>query len=137
VTKHITKTALSIAPDSKKPWKTRLIRAGQEVELSGEVAESLIERGGLVDPNADKKDEDVAPAATGRVADPDNPDPRDDVVLPERPSNGASTDSWRTYADELNRVTSTEMDPMEIPADAKRDQLIAVTDQRVKDWNED
>ena len=125
--KYKVKTALSLAPDPKKPLRTVLYRAGSEVELTDEQAADLRERGLL-----DEGDEEEAADATAEPVD------RTETELPVRPSNGGTKAEWRTYLEQLKAVTDPEMDEdLVIPDDATRDQMIAIGDKRVADWNEE
>lgn len=125
--KYRVKTALSIVLNPKKPNRTVLVRAGDEVELTDEQAQGLREQGLLVEDDEATAEESTAPESAAR----------EEVTLPERPSNGASKDTWRTYLEQLKAATDPEMEePLEIPADANRDQMIAIGDARVAEWNE-
>lgn len=116
------RTALSLATDPKKPNKTRLVRAGTEVELTDEQAQGLRDAGALIE---DESGEDAS-AQEAESA---------EVTLPERPNNGASKDNWRTYLEQLNAVTRDELGDLSIPADATRDQMIQIGDERVAEWD--
>lgn len=130
MSKYKVKTALSLAPDPKKPSRTRLVRAGTEVELTDEQAADLREKGVLVEDEEDGAGDEVVPAA-GEVD-------RSETELPTRPSNGGTKVEWRAYLEQLKAVTDPEMDEsLEIPADATRDQMIEIGDKRVADWNEE
>lgn len=158
--KYRLKTATSLALDPKKPLRTRLVRMGEEVELTDEQASAFREQGILVEDDEDVETAEAtapapAPAPTGDPqppaegtagdtedgdgdGEPGHGSSRDDTELPTRPSNGASKDAWRSYLEQLKAVTDPEMDePLEIPADATRDQMIAIGDQRVAEWNEE
>lgn len=176
MTKYIATTALSIQVDpEKRPWRTRLYRLGDVVELEGDAAKSLLDRKGIREPEKGEleQDEDTEPSLTstatidapslpvarGRVAgeappapaggtttppgstegtpdEEETPEP-EEIELPQRPSNGASKDAWRTYLGELNAVTRDELGELEVPADANRDRMIEIGDARVAAWNEE
>lgn len=127
--KYRLKTSASVVLGPKRPNRTKLVRAGDEVELTDEQAEGFRKAGVLVEDD----DEEGVPAGSG---DPDVPPPGQ-TDLPVRPSNGGTKVEWRTYLEQLKAVTDPEMDePLEIPADANRDQMIAIGDARVAEWNE-
>lgn len=122
--KYLTKTALSVQVDPKnKPHKTKLVYAGTEIEMDdSEFTRSLVDRGGLVP--TDEADREAT-------------DETSTVELPVRPSNGAPKTEWRTYLERLATVTDPEMtDPLVIPDNASRDDMIRIGDQRVAEWNE-
>lgn len=154
--KYRAKTALSLASDPKKPLRTRLVRAGEEVELTDEQAQSLREAGVLVE-DEDAKDDgstvatgaagpDTSGATTTVASDADDLDTGNEgdgsaestaVDLPDRPSNGASKDTWRAYLDKLSAATADELGPLEVPADATRDQMIQIGDERVAEYQDE
>ena len=126
MTKYRTKTALSLQTDpDKKPWRTRLVLADREVELEdGEFTQSLINRGAIVSADQDE--------STGGQTDETEP-----VELPTRPSNGATKAEWRAYLDQLKAKTDPEMaEPLVVPDNATRDEMIQIGDARVAEWNE-
>jgi hypothetical protein len=114
-------------PHPNNPKRQVLVRGGDEVELPNDlVGEHAI---GVT---VERLDDEGNPVAA------DEQDSGSDSVveLPERPSNGATKVEWRDYLDRLAAVTDPEMDsPLVVPADATRDQMIQIGDQRVNDWN--
>lgn len=110
-------TALSLP--TSKPTRSRLVRAGTELELEGETLERLRDLG-AVKPADEADDEDT--------------DVVEEVELPDRPSNGASKETWRSYLVELEEATE-ELGDLEIPDDATRDTMIQIGDARVAEWN--
>lgn len=149
-------------PQNKK--RTVLHRGGTVVDLDSEVAERGLKLGAvreLTDEEreqyADDTDETTearvpalpgdgivppgptpGPAGTSPVSDPDDATARGEVTLPERPSNGASTETWRAYLTELSAATEEELgSPIEVPANAKRDDMIVIGDARLAEWNEE
>jgi hypothetical protein len=97
-------------------------RPGTVIELSDEDAKRLVEIGAVKLPSGD-------PSA------PD-PEPSEPVELPARPSNGAAKAEWAAYLVKLDEVTRDELGPLDVPADATRDQMIQIGDTRVAEWNE-
>lgn len=111
-------------PHPNNPKRQVLVRGGDEVELS---------------------DDQVGQHAIGVSIAPLNDDgtpvvePNDavEVELPARPSNGATKAEWRTYLEQLAQVTDPEMEqPLQVPENATRDEMIQIGDQRVTEWNE-
>jgi hypothetical protein len=103
---------------------TRLRPPGSLVEVPDEDTDRLLELGAVRKPGSDQPVE----GAGSEVA--------EEVELPERPSNGASKDVWRAYLVELNNATRDELGELDVPADATRDQMIALGDTRIAEWNE-
>lgn len=105
--------------------KQRLRRPGTLVEVSDEDVERLLELGAIKKPGQNEADE------------PDDSGADEPVELPARPSNGAPKAEWVAYLQQLKAVTDPEMEePLEVPADATRDQMIQIGDARVTAWNE-
>lgn len=104
----------------QNPKRQILVRGGDEVELDDEFVDGGIENGVLQ--SLDEQPEE----AEAEEAEP---------VLPDRPSNGATKDTWRAYLAQLGGVTA-ELGPLEVPDNATRDEMIAIGDKRVADWNE-
>lgn len=97
--------------------KTDYLREpGTEIEVSDEDAERLLKLGAI--------------KRIGESADEVSAE-EDDLVLPARPSNGASKEVWRKYLTTLDEATKDELDPLEVPDDATRDQMIAIGDARL------
>lgn len=115
--------AVNAVYEPREKGRAILRRAGQTVELSGEAAEHLLDRGAVRDP--EDSDGDETSIEDFEVVD-----------LPKRPANSASGADWRAYLAELDQVTREECGPLEVPEDAKRDDLIALGDARVQKWNE-
>lgn len=97
-------------------------RPGTVIDLPDEDAERLLELG-AIEPDTDEEPD----------ADVEEPEA---VELPERPSNGATKEAWRTYLAALNTATKGELGDLQVPDDATRDQLIAIGDARVAEWEE-
>src|SRR5690349_11505579 len=108
--------------EPQKKGRPRLRRPGTLVEVSGDDAERLLELGAVRQPNEGSEENDATAA--------------EEVELPVRPANSATKAEWRTYLEALSAVTSSEMEPLVIPDDATRDQMIQIGDQRVAEWNE-
>lgn len=107
------------------PPKEVLLRPGEVHDLDDELAQRMVDLGAA---EAVDEDGEEIPGESGG----------EDVQLPQRPSNGAAKDTWRAYLTELARVTDPEMDaPLVVPEDATRDQMVAIGDQRVKDFEEE
>jgi hypothetical protein len=97
-------------------------RPGTEIEMPDEDAKRLLELGAIKRPgDEDAAEQDVNPQ---------------DVQLPARPSNGATKETWQGYLDALEKVTESELGKLDVPKDAKRDELIVIGDTRVAQWNE-
>jgi hypothetical protein len=96
-------------------------RPGTVVELTEEDAERLLAVGAV----KELGDEDVEADDTTD----------EDVELPARPSNSGTKEEWRAYLVQLEAVTTDELGPLDVPADAKRDDMIRIGDQRVATWN--
>lgn len=105
------------------PNRVIVRRADEIVDLPDEIGKRAVSMGA-----AKPVDDD------GNVIE-DEPEEGEDVELPERPSNGATKDTWRAYLGQLGAVTS-ELGPLEVPESASRDEMIALGDKRVADWNE-
>lgn len=119
-------TVTAVGLHSKKAHHSRMVRAGERIELSEEDAERLLELGAIKE--ADDDGDEVSSADDSEET---------PVELPERPSNGATKDAWRTYLAQLAAATDPEMDePLSVPDDATRDQMIQIGDARVAAWNE-
>jgi hypothetical protein len=88
-----------------KSEKDILALPGTEVELSDELAKPHLKVGAL-------RSADEQPAEV--------PESEPPAPVPDRPSNNASKDEWRAYA------TALGID--DLPADAKRDEIIAAVD---------
>lgn len=116
-------------PHSKK--RTVLHRGGEVLETGEvfpeEIARRAIEMGAAQE--VDENDEPVQDSGTS------NREASADVDLPARPSNGAAKDVWRGYLAELDRVTRETLDPLVVPDNATRDEMIAIGDTRVAEWN--
>lgn len=115
--------AVNAVYEPRERGRAILRRAGQTVELSGEAAEFLLERGAIRE--ADEPDSDE-----------DSIEDFEEVELPKRPSNAASSADWRAYLTALEAATRAECGPLEVPDDAKRDDMIVIGDARVAKWNE-
>lgn len=109
------------APRAEGSRKRVMLRGGTEQDLPDEFARDLVERG--------------AAKSLGEEEDGEGA-PEEFVELPARPSNSASTDTWRTYLGELETATA-ELGPLHVPDDAKRDDMIAIGDARLSAWNEE
>ena len=144
-------------PHPRNKKRTVLHRGGSVVDLPNEVAERGLELG-AVRKLTDEEREQYAEETSTNEADTtevleksdgltasgggenkgDDATTRDEVTLPERPSNGASTETWRAYLTELSAATEEELgSPIEIPANAKRDDMIVIGDARLAEWNEE
>jgi hypothetical protein len=121
----------ALALDSKRKGHSRMVRAGTALELEGDVLDSFLRSGAVKRTDEVEETAEGAPSAV-------EPTERSEVELPVRPSNGATKVEWRSYLEQLKAVTDPEMDEdLEIPADATRDQMIVIGDQRVADWNQE
>jgi len=109
-------------PNNKN--KLLMLRGGEEHEIGNDLAQRMLDYGA-----AERVEEDDAAEDPEAV-------PRDELDLPERPSNGATKDAWRDYLGKLNEATKAEFGELEVPADATRDAMIAIGDARVTEWNE-
>lgn len=117
-TLYRTVTSISLQPSPEKnPGRTQVVRAGEEVELDDKIAGRLLELKAI------------------KRADEDEQEETDEVELPARPNNNATTEAWRKYLGDLGEATK-ELGPLEVPADAKRDEMVVIGDKRVADWNE-
>lgn len=113
----------SVYETNEKNKTTYLRRPGTTVEIPDEDAERLLELGAIKRPDSDEDQPAAGRAEEG------------EVTLPQRPSNSASKDTWRAYLHELATATDPWMDePLAVPDDANRDQMIAIGDQRVRDF---
>lgn len=134
MTKYVAVNALSLPhPHNKK--RSILHTAGSVVELEGEVAERAVEMGAVRELDEGESEAlEQSPATRAEVeAEVGDPAP---VVLPERPSNGANKETWFSYLHDLEAATE-ELGPIHVGSDAKRDDLIAIGDARLRAWNEE
>lgn len=106
-------------PHPNNPKRSILHKAGETVDVSDEIGQRAIDLKA-----AKKADED------------EEGEPEAEVELPERPSNGATKEAWSAYLQALEVATLAELGPLNVPADAKRDDMIAIGDARVAEWNE-
>lgn len=93
------------------------IRAGGTVELSDEQAQPLLDRGAIRLPDE--------PAPVAQEGEPGLTEQQYAELVAGRPGNTASRESWLSYA--------RTVPGLEVPDDAKRDQLITVVDQRLEE----
>lgn len=98
-------------------------RPGTVVELSDEDAQRLLDIGAVKE--IDESGEESGDAAAEA----------EDVELPARPTNSGTKEEWRAYLTALERVTADELGPLDVPADARRDDMIRIGDARVTEWN--
>lgn len=111
-------------PHPKNPNKDIVLRGGQVHEIDDEIAQRAIDLG-----SAEAYDGDAEP---GQVPPEDQVGPAD---LPPRPSNGATKEEWRAYLVALEAATRDVLGDLSVPDDAKRDDMIALGDARVADYN--
>lgn len=129
--------ALSL-PHPRNKKRTVLHHAGEVLDLDTELAERAVEYGA-----AERVDGDDEPDVETADAPPvpqsgaeDDGGTIDEVELPERPSNNATTEAWRAYVTQLVEVTKEELGETDVPASATRAELIQLGDTRVAEWNE-
>lgn len=96
-------------------------RPGTVVELSDEDAQRLLEIGAV--------------KQVGETEETSEESGAEEVELPARPTNSGTKEEWRAYLTALEAVTKDELGPLEVPADAKRDDMIRLGDTRVSEWN--
>lgn len=139
-------------PHNKK--RTILHHAGDVLDMDSAIASRAIDMGAAQrldedededsnEPEASDEPEEArvvqtpveASAATGNGDLPSGSD-ADAGDLPPRPSNNASAATWSNYLKALGDVTSAELGPLEVPSGTKRDEMIAIGDARVAEWNE-
>lgn len=124
-TKYVALQALSMTHPGN-PKRSLLIKAGQVASLTDEEAKRCLRRG-IIRELTDEERGDEEPVTGALVGDPHPGEtgPVDVVEWPARPSNGAAKDAWLQYIDELEDAVDEEI---EVPEDAKRDDLIRIAD---------
>jgi len=109
-------------PHPQNPKRQILVRGGDVVDLPDDFVDGGVESGVL-----QRLDEDGQPAQVAEAT---------ETELPPRPSNGATKVEWRAYLVQLNEVTREDLDDdLVIPDNATRDEMIAIGDTRVAEWN--
>jgi hypothetical protein len=110
-------------PDN--PKRQVLVRGGDVIELDDDFVQGGVEAGTL--------------EPLDQPEDGSNDEGDEDIELPTRPSNGGTKEAWRAYLAELSKVTSenSDLEPLQVPDTATRDEMIAIGDARVAEWNEE
>jgi hypothetical protein len=113
-------------PHPANEKRTVLHRGGEVLETGDQISAEIARR--AVEMNAAQEVD-----ANGDPVDDSGTD--EDVELPARPNNGATKDTWRNYLAELNSATEGVLGPLVVPDNATRDDMIAIGDNRVAEWN--